>query len=78
MVEHVVPHLVRHHRLDLGQRAAVEQVVVEGDALGAEEPGDVGGDAGGLARGVEHEDVGGRDAVGAGQAQDRVLGPSRR
>jgi hypothetical protein len=31
VVEHVVSHLVPHHRLDLGQRAAVEQVAGEGE-----------------------------------------------
>ena len=33
VIEHVVPHLVSHHRLDLLERRAIEQVVVERDAL---------------------------------------------
>jgi len=46
-------HLVAHHRLDLRQRAAVEQVVVESDPLGAEKTADVGADSPGLLRRVD-------------------------
>ena len=64
-------HLVPHHRLDLGQRGAAQQVVVQGDALGTEEAGDVGGHTGGLPRRVHLVHLARGDAVGARHREDR-------
>ena len=71
VVQDVVPHLVPHHGLDLRQRAALEQVVVQSDALRAEKSADVGRDARRLPRGVRDEDVLRRNAVGASEREDR-------
>ena len=72
MVQPVVAHLVAHDGADLGQRRAVQQVVVERDARRAAEPRDVCADALGLFRGVEPEHVIDRDPGIPREREDRV------
>ena len=65
-------HLVAHRRLDLSQRAAFQQIVVEGYPLGAEKSADVGANARGLAGSVHYVDIAGGNAVGACHAEDDI------
>mmetsp|Transcript_6193 Transcript_6193/g.24983 ORF Transcript_6193/g.24983 Transcript_6193/m.24983 type:complete len:589 (-) Transcript_6193:1334-3100(-) len=69
VVHHVMTQLMAHHRADLGQAGAAQQVVVQAHRGGAEQARDVGTDAGGLARGVDLVDVVHRHAVGMGHLQ---------
>ena len=78
VVQPVVPHLVAHDGTDLGQRGAVQQVVVQRDARRAAEAGDVRADALGLLRGVEPEDVVHRHLRRAREREDRVANFARR
>src|SRR3990172_8306678 len=73
VVQHVVPHLVAHHRADLLGGAAREKVVVQGDPHRTQNPAHVGADALRLSRRVELIDFVGGNAVGAGHRQNRVL-----
>ena len=75
VVQHVMPHLVAHDRFDLGQRGAPEQVVVERDPLGAEQPRDVGADPGGLPRGIHHVHPLRGDSVGVCHPENRFANP---
>ena len=70
VAEDVMPHLMSHHRHHALGGRAVEEIVVEADADRRAEAGDVGRDALGLFRGVEHIDVVGRDMLGVGHRQD--------
>ena len=65
-------HLMAHGGLDLRQRAAFQQIVVESDALGAEKSADVGADARGLAGSIHYVDIAGGNAVGARHTEDGV------
>ena len=65
-----MPHLVAHHGLDLRQRRAVQEIVVERDPLGPEEPGDVRAHALRLFGGVDLPDLAGLDPVGPRQRED--------
>ena len=78
VIQHVVAHLVSQHRFDLLERPALQQVVVQADALGAEQSADVGADPRRLSRLIDDVDVVGRDAVGARHAEDRIADRSDR
>ena len=71
-------HLVAHDVPDLGQRALLEQVVVQRDARRAEEPSNVRTDAFRLARSVDFEHLRHRNVVSARQLQDRFADRSDR
>ena len=72
VVQFVVPHLVAHHGADLGQRRAVHQVVVQGDARRPAEAGDIRADAFRLLRGVVPEHVVRGNVRFARERQDRI------
>src|SRR6266850_1759754 len=70
VVEDVVAHLMGHHGLDLREGCAVQEVVVEGDALRPQEAAHVGADAPRLLGCVDLPDLAGPDPVGARERED--------
>ena len=49
VIQNVMAHLVRHDLTNFGQRALLEQIVIERDARGAEQTGNIRADARSLA-----------------------------
>ena len=72
VIQHVVAHLMRHHRADFRWCGAIEQIIVQRNTGCAEETADVGADPLGLLGGIEVIDVFGGNAVGAGHGKDFV------
>ena len=70
MAHHIMAHLVPHHRQHFIRCGPFQQIVVEGDAGGAQKPRYIRGDAIGLPRRIHHPDIVGRDVVGSRQGQD--------
>ena len=70
MAHHIMAHLMAQHRQHFVRRALFQQIVVQGDAGGAEKARDIGGDAVGLPRGVHQPDIVGGNVIGARQRQD--------
>ena len=73
MVHHIMAHLMAQHRQHFVWRALVQQIVVQGNAGGAQEAGNIGRDAVGLARFIHQPDIVGRHAIGARQGEDLLL-----
>ena len=72
VVQDIVAHFVGHDGFDLRESASLQEVVVQGNALGSEKPGDIGRNPRCLTGGVKYEDVPGFDAVGASQPEYRL------
>src|SRR5439155_6341874 len=70
VVENVMAHFMAHDGFDFRQRGAIEQIVIQGDAHGAEKAADVGADAFGLAGGVHLINFIDANAVGTSQTED--------
>ncbi len=75
VVHYVMTHLMPHGGHDGLRGTAVQQIVVQGDALGTEKPADIGADAVALARCIYLIYIGRGYTVGPCQAQNLILNP---
>ena len=66
-------HLMTQHRQHFVMGALVQQIVIQGNAGGAQKARDIGRDAVGLARFIHQPDILRRHAIGAGEGQDVVF-----
>src|SRR5438105_542516 len=73
MMQNVVPHLVAHHRLNLFRSAAIQEIVIQDDALRAKKSTDVSAHPIGLFRRIDLVNFSDWDAVCSGQTQNRIL-----